>query len=273
MKQGLISRLDNEEISDFVVDEIYPYQVMPLSCVLSGSRIYGLATEDSDYDYLGIHLCNSWECLEHPNYRQDFQVIRKKYSAELKPTVGEEKSHISLDSFEMWKFIDLIVKGAFTAYELLYLPEIHHAEGIDQLISLCRGCLTTKIAHSVKGMILGTWGKHPNNRKKAIMAYYRLAQVIYLLREGEFEWNVDALFDYLKNANIILDEFLAKYKNQETRNKDMLEKEATESIGQISFLLNEVGRALITTSLPKEVPVDILQNLLGILKKTRAQMI
>jgi predicted nucleotidyltransferase len=274
---GTISSLTKQEevVADFIVDEAYPSDVIPLSCVLSGSRAYGLETPESDHDYIGIHLMNSWECLEHPFFRQDYQVINRRYTTDYKQisTISEEKTAISLDSFEMWKFVDLIRKGSFQAYEILYLPEIHHAEGINNIILLCRACLTNKISKAVVGMVMNTWGKDKSNRKKTVMAYYRLAQTIYLLKEGEFEWKADTLFDYIKTTTNLAGTLLLTYKDSTIRDTPIPEDALPTISHEIVHLMNEIDKAMIETSLPSEVPSDTLQNLLGVLKETRGRLI
>ena len=272
MEQGKTSSV-NEELADFIINEAYPIEVIPLSCILGGSRAYGLDANGSDYDYLGIHLMDTWECLQHPTYRRDLQMIRKKFTADHKPVSENEPSSISLDSFEMWKFIDLLQKGSFAAYEILYMPEIHHAEGIEQIIMLSRACLTSKIGRSIQGMITQDWGKTQNSRKKTVMAYYRLAQALYLLKEGEFEWQAENLFHYIGSTTNLAATLLETYKHQEIRETNLPDDAIPSISHEIVHLMDEVNKAMLTTALPHEVPKDVLQNLLEVLKQTRARLI
>ncbi len=62
MEEGI---LGSSEVADFVINSAYPDDVYPISCVLTGSRAYGLDIGESDWDYVGVHVMNTWNCLKH----------------------------------------------------------------------------------------------------------------------------------------------------------------------------------------------------------------
>ena len=280
-KQGIVSIQREEEIASFLIDEAYPQDILPISCILTGSRAYELATEDSDRDYLGIHLMSTWECLEHPTYRKNCQVIRKRYSKDLieLTSSGDEISAVSIDSFEMWKFIDLINGGSYQAYEILWMPEIHHSENVDTLLTLCRYALTNKIGHTARGIASHYIESWPSNRKKMILAYYRLLQTIhYLLEEEGWEWKAPALWEYASNHSMIADisggkELLISYMNPETRKIEISQGLQELVHKEIQDLMELTKVAMVATKLPSQVPEKVLRDILSVLKKTRSSMI
>lgn len=275
MEEGIVqTSVTEEEIAEYLINSGYPNNVIPVSCVLSGSRSYGIECEGSDYDYIGFHFMDTWECLEHPNFRCSPPVIRKKFNFALDevPT-GEKGGDISLDSFEVWKFLDLYQKGSFVVYEILYMPVIHQDPGSDHLISLLRTGLTNRIGKAAKGNALHDWRRDRGNRKKTVMAYYRLMQAAFFLREREFEWRMEALMEYASKFIEVGGDIIAVYGNPETR-KDTLDKDEFEYAPlEISKLVSEVDKAMMITKLPDVCPRKVLDNILQLVKRTRSAMI
>lgn len=277
MKEGIVQlNQQDEEIAEYLINDGYPADVFPISCVLTGSRAYGCHVESSDRDYVGVHLMDTWECLEHPNFRKTPLVIRKQFTKdleEMKP--GTKGGDISLDSFEMWKFIDLLLKGSFVTYEILYMPVIHHDPGSDGLIELCRNGLTNRIGKAAKGNALHDWRKDRKNRKKCVMAYLRLLQAIFYLKEEEFEWKAEALWSYAKPSGLVEagSEVLSTYMDPQLRKSELTEKELEFVPAEIGGLIDEVDLAMVTTKLPDQCPRRILDEILQRVKRTRSVMI
>lgn len=273
--EGILAPTEDEAVANFLVDEGYePFDVVPLCCVLSGSRAYGLASYDSDRDYLGIHMMSTWDCLEHPDFRARVQVIRQRFRSDLTEVpAGEKGSDISLDSFETWKFITLYLKGSAVSYELLYLPALHSDPAADSLFTLMRQGVTNRIGKMARGVAMHDWAKNKNNRKKAVMAYYRLMQAVVFLRENEFEWEIGNLLEYMEGSNIVNTGkvIIGKYAEPEMRKSPIIEVEAVGR--EIHQLIDEVDKAGVTTTLPDQVPKEILEAILQKVKKTRSMMI
>lgn len=274
MQEGIQTSITEDEIAEFLLNDGYPNDVMPISCILAGSRAYGLASEGSDRDYVGIHLMDTIHCLEHPDYRPDFQVIRKKFTKDLEEVpVGVKGGDISLDSFEMWKFLTLLTKGSFVVYEILYMPEVHHDPASGHIVELCRAALNNKIGRSAKGNAFHDWRRDKSDKKKTVMAYYRLVQAIHFLREMEFEWRSDVLWEYVKSIIPVGGEVLKSYLNVETRKLPLEEGQVEKVASEIERLVDEVGRAMVITKLPDQSPETVVQEILQALVRTRAVMI
>jgi predicted nucleotidyltransferase len=274
MEDGIQTSVTEDEIAEFIINDGYPVDIVPISCILAGSRAYGLATTESDRDYVGIHLMDTWECLEHPDYRNDVQVIRRKFTKDLEEVpAGIKGGDISLDSFEMWKFLTLITKGSFVTYEILYMPEIHQDTASGNLIELCRAALNNRIGKAAKGNAFHDWRREKNNRKKTVMAYYRLIQAIHFLREMEFEWRSDVLWDYVKSIIPVGGEVLKTYMSPETRALPIEEGQLSSVANEVERLVDEVGRAMVITKLPDQSSPTVIQEILQVLVKTRAVMI
>lgn len=274
MEEGIIQE---ENIAKFLIDSGYdPYNVLPISCILSGSRAYGLALPNADRDYIGIHLMDTFDCLEHPQFQPKVQVIRKRFTSDLEEIQeGIKGGSISLDSFEMWKYMTLYLKGSFVAYELLFLPTIHEDPSASAIFDLMREGLTSRFGRVARGFCTHNWIKDRDNRKKTVMTYYRLIQALYLLREGEFEWNADTLLEYVKPSGLITYglEVIKGYMDEETRSMK-IDRELVPKVGnELDSLLEALDRALIVTALPDRVPRAILDNIRYKVKMTRSSMI
>lgn len=268
MQEGVISNTLEDRIAEFIVNDGYePFNVLPMSCVLSGSRAYGLNAGKSDRDYLGVHLMDTLYCLEHPDFRPRAQVIRKRFNlvdGDIEEVVeGIKGGDISLDSFEIWKFMTMFLKGSFVVYELLYMPGVHHDPGTEGIFSLMREGITNKIGRVAKGNCAHDWRKDRTNRKKAMMAYYRLLQAIFFLREEEFEWRQEVLFDYIKpdtlteTGRAIRDMYL----KPELRKTSLSEKEVIFISEEMERLVTEVDKAMIVTRLPDAVNRKLMKEI------------
>jgi hypothetical protein len=259
--------INEEKAAEFIINEVYQdLDVIPLSCILTGSRAYGLSTDSSDRDHLAVHIMDTWYCLEHPDYRQGLQLISREY-------VDEDGSEVSIQSFEMWKFISLFMKGGFNVYEILYMPEIHHDPGIDGIIAYMREGLTTKIGHSAIGNCVSTWKRAPDNRKKIIMSYYRLLQAILFLREEEFEWEADALWEYGGNSIPSGQALLKTYMNKETRKDKLSQGEIYFLKIELEMLVGETNKAMMASMLPDKCPKEIRNKILEQTRKMRGNLI
>jgi len=275
MQEGIASCVTEENIAEFLIDEGYPSDVIPISCILTGARAYGLETESKSRDYVGIHLMSSHECLQHPDFRRSPPVIRKQFTEELEEVSFGNKEGISLDSFEMWKFLDLLRKGSSVVYEILYMPEIHHDPNGESFIIMMREGLTNKIGKTAKNIALHDWRRKKRDKRKTVMAYFRLLQAIHYLREEIFQWDAKALWDYVEPKQLIeaghgiLDSYLVN----ETRH-ELLSEESVAQVGkELERLLEEVDRAMVATRLPNECPENVLKAILSRLKRTRESLI
>lgn len=275
MEEGIVKgSVNEEETAEFLINNGYPNNVIPVAYVLSGSRGYGLNIGKSDYDYVGLHFMDTWECLEHPNYRTSLPVLRKKFDLNLEEIPpGEKGGEISLDSFEAWKFIDLLQKGSFVVYEILYMPPIHLDPGAHYLLELFRAGLTNRIGKAAKGNALHDWRKDRGNRKKAVMAYFRLMQAIFFLREQEFEWRIDSLLEYAEKFTTVGKGIITTYGNPTTRTQPLTEDELNSAPYEIERLITEADRAMMITKLPDICPRKVLEEILQVVKRTRSAMI
>lgn len=275
MNSGVISNKDEDYIVQFLIDSGYDdLDVIPITCILSGSRAYGLHNENSDRDYIAIHIMGSWNCLEHPKYRPNLQVIRRTFDKDLNRIApGTSEAKVSLDSYELWKVVDLLHKGGFHIYELLYLPTVHHDPSSDNFISLLRKGLTTKIGLAAIGNCRVQQRKFTFNRKKTIMSYYRLIQAIYFLKENEFQWDVKYLWDYMGNITPAGKATLQLYKDHKQRELPLTEGELYFIQKEYEYLIRETNNAMVASRLPDKVPQDTLKQILNTIKQTRGKLL
>ena len=277
MQEGVVqpSQTD-EEIAEFVINNGYPHDTYPVVCVLVGSRGYGLNIDTSDRDYVGIHFMDTWECLEHPKYRKSPLVVRRQFNDSLdEMEIGTKGGSVSLDSFEAWKFVELMIKGAPVVYELLHMPYIHQDPSAGELLTICRSGLSNKIGKAVKGMLFHDWRKRKKDRKKTITSYYRLLQTVFYLREEEFEWRAESLIEYARPAGIITfgQTLFSTYKDPEIRSTQLSNKEVSLVEVEMDKLVEEVDRAMMITKFADQYPDKILDKVLAIIKNTRSRLI
>jgi hypothetical protein len=273
---GIQGSIEDDNIAEFLINDVYPDDVIPISCVLTGSRAYGLGTEDSDRDYVGLHLMNTWECLEHPSFRRPLQVIRKRYSKDLEEILPDKpEDGVSLVSFEVWKFISMLLKGSPVVYEILYMPETHSSPEAAKWLELMRCGLTNRLGRAARGIAIHDWGKRRSSRKKAVMAYYRLIQATCFLREEEFEWQAEALWEYARPAGLVEmgTETLNAYLNPASRNTPLSDEDIARTAVEIENLINEVERAMVVTRLPDQCPKKVLEDIRRTVINSRSAMI
>lgn len=262
--------------SDFLAKEaLIEYDVYPVMSVLSGSRGYGLSGLNSDRDYVGIHYMNTWCCLDHPDFIPSLQVVRTKFDQNLVQIPdGQAGGTVSLDSFEMWKFISLFLKGSQVAYELVHMPAVYKRPEILKVRELMREGATTRFAKSCKGLVLHHARKDQYNRKKAVMYLYRLLQALHFLQKNEFQWDADTLFNYIPERHISTGwEIFNEYRDENLRTTKLKEDQLQPFFNELTFLIEELNKAIIGTKLPDSVPKSILDKILYEVKVIRSKMI
>lgn len=234
---------------------------------ITGSQAYGLKGESSDLDLVGIHWMNSDDFLEHPEFQRDLGVIRKLYDLDANE-IFDKKSEISVDSFEWNKFITLWLKGSFVVYELLHFPSLMGAPllgGMKELMTLMRENCPNKIGHAARGNTMHDWAKRRTDRKRCVMAYFRLLQALKFLQTQEFEANIHILKMWYGGTYVPLSglaEILANYQNAQTRKSELSKEELILAEAEISELMTQVDRSLISTKLPDRVNKGVLKKVL-----------
>lgn len=260
----LVNRLINQEPAIQTV----PGVCWTETCTLTGSRAYGLETGASDYDLVAVHVMNPTECFEHPDFRTDLQVIRRKFGEDLVDMpMGEPGGMASLDSFELWKFVTLWLKGAFVSYEILCTEPIMTVANrpMKDLYDMMRSGLTNRIGKAAKGVITHDWRKCKQDRKKAIMAFYRPLQAVKLLHTGEFEVNARSLWQFGKDSGFKLqagEDLLSSYLDPQERKVALKEKKINEITEELVMLDGQLERSVISTKFPDQVPKKILESVL-----------
>lgn len=251
IQEYLVQLEENEDVSLF-------------TCVLSGSRAYGLELEDSDHDLLGIHMMNPMKCLIQPAGRNEPEIIKKRLVAQdsifTELTSSNKHGDYNIDSFEMWKFIEIFLKGSPVSLELIHLPPIHITPWHLESRGWFKEGRTTRFARACRGIVVHKWGKNRNNLKKAIFAYYRLVQATLYLRSEQFRWLVRELFE---DQNLPGFEAIHEiYMNPDSRDSKIPDSLLPTVISEISTLLDHLDHSMAVTALPDKVPEKVLKKLL-----------
>ncbi len=114
-----------ERLSDFVIDEALPYDVLPVVYVLYGDRAYGDINPYAPYHFVGIHLFDTQEYLQAPALREREDIVLNFYDTDLKKVHDVKNAHLVLESYEWSKFVDLISFGHNKAVSILHNPIVH----------------------------------------------------------------------------------------------------------------------------------------------------
>lgn len=234
---------------------------------VTGSTAYGLKGPSSDIDLVGIHFMDNSDFLTHPEFRRNVEVVRKLYDGQCNE-IYDNKSEVSLDSFEWWKFVSLWLKGSFVTFELLHFPNLLGVSTIpyfEETLKLMRENCPNRIGYAARGQVMHDWAKRRSDRKKAIIAYYRLLQSLKFLQTQEFEASIHQLKKWYGGTNQQLSgltQILDVYSQPDKRKSQLDEKELQVASAEISDLLIEVDRNLISTKLPDRVDKGVLEQVL-----------
>lgn len=161
-------------IRDAILNAVKANGAEPLLYVTSGSRGNRINGINSDYDIVGIHMHP--DVLHPPTHRREqWEVI-----------IQQPEETVSVVSYEGWKFLELLKKGAFAAFEIRDLPHIFLSPLYDNFAKELRqqGSVPTSFVYSGTGNFKSDWPKNKLDRKKAVMAYFRLCQSVGVLSFG-----------------------------------------------------------------------------------------
>jgi hypothetical protein len=140
MDEGIVQcKHSNNEIEDFVINNLFPFDVYPI-CLSLKYNYYLNGIEH--FQYCGIHFVDTWQCLEHPNFANLQEEIRvtKKYT-----NLDNKDSIVHLCSLEIWSIIsDLNVK-LFRNLDYIFGDSVSQIDpSVSELISLFRDCAIAK---------------------------------------------------------------------------------------------------------------------------------
>jgi predicted nucleotidyltransferase len=152
--------------------------------VLHGSRLYNLCDNLSDYDYIGVFLCDNKSHF----YRK---VKQLKY----------KKDNIEIVFFELHRFVELLFKNSPNHIETLFVPE-------DKILVL-KDCfkpilenrnlfITNKLYCSLYNYAVGQFKNSKNQNKKVNL-------------EKEYEKGIYKMADALNNNKIDLDSIKRRF--------------------------------------------------------------
>jgi len=271
MTQKTISNL---EFTDFITQNTFFKKNPPLSFSKTGSNVYGLSFKTNE-EFAGIHIENTKDYLQHPEFKQTKDIVRMSFDKDLKLVPEDNKNKkFSITSFEVWKFLSLYLKGSIVAYDILYLSSFYRDPDLKDISDLFQKGITSKIGKSAKTYVLNNWQKDRTDQRKIIMSYYRLLQAIIFLREEEYIVNFNSIWEeYPQYAKLpIGKQVFYNYKTSHYNKTKLTEKEITGTAKEMEFLIDEVNKASITTRLPDTCSKDILSSILDLVINKRIQL-
>jgi predicted nucleotidyltransferase len=194
--------------------------------VLTGSRAYGLANEDSDYDYRGVFIENTSSIL---SFACDVKVCK---------SMKDGNDDVS---YELSKFLHLAMKSNPSILEVFEAPVEFITEEGEELRKLFKYVWSSKYVHEAYLGYSSSQRKFLNKKYDGTERIYKAAstrlrvlhQGICLLRRGTLEMNLhgDDLAYYLREIrdkrhinwdifNALSKEYEEKLKKAYKRNPD-----------------------------------------------------
>jgi len=262
------------DFSKFIFSHPSFSNIHPISYSLTGASAYGLSTQNSK-EYVGIHLTNTKNYLQHSAFRQELDIIRFCYD-DKQNLVSEDSLNksFSITSFEMEKFISLYLKGSIVIYDILYLSPIYNNPDMVKILNDLRRGINNKIGFNSKTYSLNNWKKDRTDQKKIVMSYYRLLQAIVFLRKEEYVSNIDELWeDPLFKRFTYGKKIFHKFKASNFERTRLSEKEVTGAAKELEQLIDEINKASIATRLPDLTSKDIISSILDSLIQKRLNLI
>ncbi len=248
--------------------------ICPVHYVNTGSNVYGLSNRIHK-EHAGIHMLDTCEYLKHPDYRIQGDILRFSYNKTGHRVLedNKEKSY-SVTSFEIWKFIDLYLKGSIVTYDMLYLSPTYYNSEMLELLNMLREGITNKIGKEAKTYAMNNWQKDRTDQRKIVMSFYRLLQAIIFLREEDYVSDADTLWEYPRFSSFANGKkVFEKFKQTNFRKTRLSEKEITGTAKELEQLIDEINKASISTRLPEATPKDILLTIMDNIVTKRMQLI
>lgn len=152
---------------------------------VAGSRAHGTAHSGSDYDFRGVYLVPTRQIVGLSGYEEHLNLKEP-----------------DTQSYELSKFLSLVLSANPTVLEVLWLPEHAHVSGdAAELLKLRSRLLSTKARSTYAGYasqqfkLIGKFAsgvEQGAKRSKAIRHCFRiLDQGLWLMRTGEVKVRVD----------------------------------------------------------------------------------
>lgn len=175
----------------FDLDFLEMMEKEPLFLSLSGSHIYGLADEDSDFDVRGCHVEPPSALLSmrapYQTYVTTFDIDGKKYD---------------ITTHELGKFLTLMHKSNGTIIEQVMSPvPLFEGKHYRELTGLAKKCMTRKLYYHYRDFTLNMLRRmrddaKKRHRKDVNYAFRTALTGTFVLDNGRIECNLNTLLDY-----------------------------------------------------------------------------
>lgn len=166
------------------INTIHPYPVV--FATITGSRAFGCASPDSDYDIHGVHRLPLSSVLGLGTLQE---------TVECKAISPEDGLEMDIATHDLKKFVQLLLKGNGNVLEDLYSPLILLTSPEHDALKLHgKGCITKQLALHYKGMAYNQQRRMKSNEIKKLLHLYRcLVMGIHLMRSGELVMDMPTL--------------------------------------------------------------------------------
>lgn len=233
-----------------------------LFACISGSHLYGWATEKSDVDVRGFYV--------HPTERF-FELKEPGDTIEMK--LGD----VDVQIWEIRKFLGHLISPNMNFIEIILAPEalnlIYDEVLMREVKSIAEGALTKKLYPHIQGMVTHM-KKHDRkynfqNPKKPLYIIRELLRGIYLFETGKFQSDIKPL----ANELLVGDDLLSVNDLIDRKVLDMPTTEAEIAFTKtlVSKLEAEMLRAKAFGLLPSEPKKNLEADANKLLKRIRKE--
>ena len=237
-----------KEIINLIKKAEKKHKVKILWAIESGSRAWGFASKDSDYDIRCTHIIPTTKLF---HLKKPKEVIEHSMKID-----GVE---IDLVSFEIEKTINLILNNNSNVLEQITGENLNQTIEHKELVKLAKNAISKKVYNPYKGMALQNYKKFIESKNaayecKAVKKYLYILRSymagINALRTGDIEPNINNLN---KKFKLPIVNKLVELKKKEERKVIALDVEAEKAIAKLRA---ELELALQESKLP-ETPKNI----------------
>lgn len=173
--------------------QLHPYPL--LFATISGSRAFGYASPDSDYDIHGVHQLLLSQVLELGTVEETVQR---------KATHPVDALGMDIATHDLRKFVQLLLKGNGNVLEDLYSPLVILSSSVHEELKLYgQGCITTHLALHYKNHAFNQQRRMKANAVKGLLHLFRcLLMGLHLMRSGELVMDVPTLADIYGQSHV-----------------------------------------------------------------------
>lgn len=175
-----------------LIAEVASHPFPLIFVTISGARLYGYPSPDSDYDLRGMHLLPITDVIGLHEGRETIAYSHEREGIDIDFVTHDAKMYFSL----------LLKKNGLMLEHIVAPLIVQTTPAHEELRAIASQCITRHHSHHYFGLAQSQWRlfeKEQPHQVKPLLATYRvLLTAIHLMRTGEVETNIIRLNDEFK---------------------------------------------------------------------------